>query len=359
MVLASQRSDPASQNPLDEAIHMLDDLPASPSPPLPPILETATSVSLTWQKAKNLTMNLRSAAELFMLPITEQEGSDAILFRHVPSWIRFERIKGFRFRIVLQIHDPLNFIESMHEEVTFLGYPGSSGWADKIGSVAVHYMGPDWFIFSKILPFHKQNEDKKEHKDLLLLGSSCNVMLTPTAIYELPSEFVEPACRVTFITSSGGLIKHSCPIASLSSFSRWRLWLSWGHTNCEFREQATALKVEFDVVERAARKSRTLQFIKGTWLRFLGHIKVEEQLDRYPHEPIDPHYYEMLISTATHQTEDEQRARLLLRHYNTDDDGADESVSQLKLADASADLSADLETDMTFMNRSAFSSLEA
>ena len=71
----------------------------------------------------------------------EHAGSDARLFRHVPAWIEYEHISGFRYRLVRRIADPDDFLGSMGAGVTFLSYPGASGWADRIGSVAVHYMG--------------------------------------------------------------------------------------------------------------------------------------------------------------------------------------------------------------------------
>ena len=44
-----------------------------------------------------------------------------------------------------------------------------------------------------------------------------------------------------------------------------------------------------------------------------GLLQVEERLSRYPHEPLEPQYYESLLACANHQDPAEERARALMR----------------------------------------------
>ena len=115
----------------------------------------------------------------------EQEGCDALLFGSVPPWIQFSRISGYRYRRITAIVDPDDEWELYHEGVAFYGVPGASGWADSIGDVAIHYMGPTWAVFSKVFPFAEQSEAREAHEDMLLLGASKHVMLTPCCAYRI------------------------------------------------------------------------------------------------------------------------------------------------------------------------------
>ena len=135
----------------------------------------STAAKLKWRGA----LQAHVIATKFAQRVHESEGSDALLFRHVPAWIRYRRIEGFRYRLVTAIVDPVDAADSMHSGATFLGFPGASGWADKIGSVALHYRGTDWFVFSKILPFPEQRGEIDEHEDMLLLGAAKHVMMVP------------------------------------------------------------------------------------------------------------------------------------------------------------------------------------
>ena len=92
----------------------------------------------------------------------EAEGTDAVLFRHVPRWVRFTKIAGFRYRLVQMVRDHGDESRMMLEHVTFFGPCGASGGADRIGSVIIHYMGADWFIFSKNYPFQEQDEARDQ-----------------------------------------------------------------------------------------------------------------------------------------------------------------------------------------------------
>ena len=244
----------------------------------------------------------------------EHAGSDARLFRHVPAWIEYEHISGFRYRLVRRIADPDDFLGSMGAGVTFLSYPGASGWADRIGSVAVHYMGKNWFVFSKILPFPEQREDKEEHDDLLLLGSDKHVMLTPSCVYRAPHGLTDGSSRVLIVKSSGGPVPSRRKVEALSPYCRLRVWASWGHVASDFAGHVAHLEPrDFDALEQEARSTRPLAALRLMWRNFIGEIHVDERPDRYPRAPLDPAYYEALLSVATGMGEQEMRARKLMR----------------------------------------------
>ena len=183
----------------------------------------------------------------------EKEGSDALLFREVPKWIKYDRISGYRYRIVraalspshslpplapprrqgrgfggggdahggghaqpaaeaaaacapgrrlshsrrpaslahaqvTSVQDPSDAFESFHDHVESIGFPGASGWADSIGDVAIHYLGRNWAVFSKVYPFAEQADARAAHSDVLLLGSTQHVMVTPMCAYRIGAE---------------------------------------------------------------------------------------------------------------------------------------------------------------------------
>merc|ERR1740117_1764890 len=129
----------------------------------------------------------------------------------------------------------------MQSKVTFTSHPGASGWADNIGAVAIHYFGVDWFVFSKILPFREQKRDRDEHEDILLLGTSRHVMLTPECLYYAPiglrapeHDDIEQDDNVLIITSQGGPVAKCVRLSDLTTFSKFRLYISWGHANSDF-----------------------------------------------------------------------------------------------------------------------------
>ena len=79
----------------------------------------------------------------------EQEGTD-VLFNTVPHGSPLRRF------LVTAIKDHIHRghsrrLELYTEGVSFYGSPGASGWADKIGDVAIHYMSAEWAVF-KIFP---------------------------------------------------------------------------------------------------------------------------------------------------------------------------------------------------------------
>jgi len=108
------------------------------------------------RRLRSLYMMTAAASEMVRKHVHEPEGSDALQFRGVPKWISYQHIRGFRYRQIVGIHDPGDFVETAHEHVTYFGFPGASGWAANIGCVALHYMGDGWFVFSKIFPFPEQ-----------------------------------------------------------------------------------------------------------------------------------------------------------------------------------------------------------
>ena len=70
-----------------------------------------------------------------------------------------------------------------------------------------------------------------------------------------------------------------------------------------------------EALEEAVRQRgcTAVRLAKVLWQNFIGNIKVVEDLDRYPRAPIDPAYYERLLAEAAGQSEDEFRARKLMR----------------------------------------------
>ena len=335
--------------------------------------------SLRWRgafQAQALSANLERTREA--------EGSDAVLFRHVPQWIRYRKIEGCRYRLVTTIVDPVDPIDSMHDNVTFLGFPGASGWADRVGSVALHYRGKDWFLFSKILPFREQRGEIDEHEDMLLLGAAKHVMMVPECIYRAPEPLGAGSSRVATIKSQGIAVRQTV-VSRLSPFALRRAYLSWGHPQTGFAERVAPLqRVTHEELQ---------QRMGSCSLRFLSHLRcladqalgllqarrglatpsptalatpnglaspapgratpapaalaaypaplsspattapttldtthpstphastrtraraltpgavpgrrqVEEKLARYPHEPVDPRYYEWLLASASRQ----------------------------------------------------------
>ena len=103
------------------------------------------------------------------------------------------------------IVDPDDEFELFNEGVSFFGVPGASGWADRIGDVAIHYLGPKWAVFSKVFPFAEQSEAREAHEDVLLLGSTKHVMLTPHCAHRIGSSGLDdPATEVTCLNADGG-----------------------------------------------------------------------------------------------------------------------------------------------------------
>ena len=107
--------------------------------------------------------------------------------------------------MITSISDPDDEFELFHEGVSFFGVPGASGWADRIGDVAVHYMGHHWAVFSKVFPFKEQAAAREAHEDVLLLGSTKHVMLTPHCAYRVgEAGLASSATLITCLNGEGG-----------------------------------------------------------------------------------------------------------------------------------------------------------
>ena len=322
---------PSSQSPEEEMNEALDELnapipdeekqiAASAAERRPSVRKKASTgepspsskAALRWRGAKHTVTAVRHLVKR----VHEPEGSDALLFRTVPAWIRFRRIEGFRYRLVTAIADPVDFEQAMHDNATFMGFPGVSGWADRIGSVALHYRGRDWFVFSKILPFREQRGEIDEHEDMLLLGSSKHVMMTPECIYRAPEPLSSASSRVTTIKCSGLGVRQTT-VARLSPFVLRRAYLAWGHESSGFRECVACLEKQTTIealqAQLGGRAKRLFARVRVLAERALGLLQVDETLERYPDAPLDVHYYESLLAAASHQDPTEERARALMR----------------------------------------------
>ena len=239
----------------------------------------------------------------------ESEGSDAVLFFEVPKWVSFDKIRGSRYRQITAIMDDDDDISHVRDGITVFGYPGASGWADKIGDVAVHYMHATWMIFSKIFPFEDQKAALAQHEDCLLLGSTRHVMLTPSCVHTISG--ADRRARVRLLDSEGSLVSKTATCETLSSAARFRLYTTWGHKDSPFSDQVEqhqcSLQQMIDEPETLGHRARRLfASLVG------GRIKVSEQWMRYPGAPLDPSYFTQLLAMATSMSPEEERARELL-----------------------------------------------
>ena len=106
---------------------------------------------------------------------------------------------------IVSVVDPDDEFELFNEGVSFFGVPGASGWADGIGDVAIHYLGPKWAVFSKVFPFAEQAEAREAHEDVLLLGSTKHVMLTPHNVQRIgQSGLTDPSTEISCLNGEGG-----------------------------------------------------------------------------------------------------------------------------------------------------------
>ena len=242
----------------------------------------------------------------------EQEGSNAILFRDVPPWITYANIVGCRFRRVLTIEEDDDELGHFHDGITTFGYPGASGWADKIGDVAIHYRHQNWFIFSKVYPFAEQADAISAHEDALLLGSSKHVMLTPHCARSIGAGgLLDPDTSVELLNSEGSNVSKTVPISALPSAVRHRLYLTWGHKDSTFagtvRQWERPLQELID--EKTPRRHAERRILSNI---LDSRIKVPERWVQYPGAPLDPAYYTDLLSKASGMSAEEEGARTLI-----------------------------------------------
>lgn len=244
----------------------------------------------------------------------ENEGSDALLFFSVPNWISFAKISGCRYRQVTNVVDgAVDEFEEAQQGVTFFGFPGASGWADKIGDVAVHYLHAEWAVFSKVFPFNEQVLSREQHEDMLLLGSTNHVMLTPGCVRSIgPSGIRGTDTMVTLLNSEGSIAdERTCSAANLPKGVAHRLWLTWGHKEGHFASEVAhferPLSELLDEVEPWSKKAKRF-FLNLVSVR----MKVAERWIRYPGAPLDPSYYQQMLATVVNMSPAEEVARLLM-----------------------------------------------
>jgi len=245
----------------------------------------------------------------------EQEGSNALLFRDVPGWIEFKRISGCRYRSVTMVLDHDDALAHHQNGVTSFGYPGASGWADKIGDVAIHYMHEKWAVFSRIFPFTEQESQIRGHdsQDVLLLGPSSSVLLTPQCAHTIgDTGLADLSTPVTLLDSEGSVGGgKTVPVSALPSGVRHRLFLTWGHERSAFASQVAhwerPLQALLDETETRAAQVGRFFFGFVTNRRVVG-----ENWLRYPGAPLDPSYYNELLSKSVAMSTEEEAARMLL-----------------------------------------------
>lgn len=92
---------------------------------------------INWGQIRNSVHFITAMSRAVDTVRPESEGTNAVLFSTVPAWIKYAKIAGCRYRQVIGIHDSGDETESMGLGIAFMGYPGGSGWAEKIGPVAV------------------------------------------------------------------------------------------------------------------------------------------------------------------------------------------------------------------------------
>ena len=261
----------------------------------------------------------------------EQEGADAVLFGNVPAWITFERICGYRYRMVRTIVDPADEFELEFEGVTFYGTPGASGWADKVGDVAVHYMSAHWAVFSKIYPFFEQSDARTAHEDVLLLGSTKHVMLTPVCAWRIGEGGLgTPSTPLTCLSGEGGLFtsrSSQLTVGKAPSEAIHRLYLGWGHEESDFAPEMEQFSFDLPALIQASKHEAVgmsaLRFMGSMAARLVngGQKKVQEHWMRYPSQPLEPSYYAQLLATAASMDEEEQRARAMMEPRATPREG--------------------------------------
>jgi len=301
---------------------------------------------------KRLSMAIQTVAKqqavsrMFAEKHFEQEGADAVLFRDVPKWVSFERISGYRYRKITALSDSGDEFDTYQAGVQTFGFPGVSGWADSIGDVAIHYLGHSWAIFSKIFPFEEQADARAAHEDVLLLGSTKHVMLTPVCAYRIQGAgglFTKDA-GVTCLTCESSLVQRKTTVSKLPKPVTQRLYLTWGHEASDYVGEVN--RYHFDLstlVETAEHETlahKANRFIAGVASRLAsgGKIKVEENWMRYPAQPLVPSYYAQLLATASQYSEEEKAARELIEPRATPRGDAGEVTVDISVLDGNSDL---------------------
>ena len=164
---------------------------------------------------------------------------------------------------------------------------------DPLHSRRIHYLcRGDWAIFSKNLPFPDQSKTEQE---VLLLGAATDVFITPVTLYMAPKGLREEAAPVKLLTSEG--ITRKTKLSAVPPFERLRLFLTWGDENDPHAAQVNHLRPSPEALSRKrGLLMRAMRRIKRAvqWLN--QRIKVDEQLDLYPTEPVQPEYYGKILN---------------------------------------------------------------
>mmetsp|Transcript_1653 Transcript_1653/g.4651 ORF Transcript_1653/g.4651 Transcript_1653/m.4651 type:complete len:361 (+) Transcript_1653:159-1241(+) len=268
----------------------------------------------------------------------EQEGANGLLFSTVPRWISYMTIEGCRYRRITGILDSDDELSHLRENVTVFGYPGASGWADKIGDVAIHYLHDKWAVFSKVYPFAEQSAAISAHEDALLLGSINHVMLTPRCAHTIGHEgLASPSASVKMLDSEGSILPKTLAVADLPSAVRHRLYLTWGHPSSAFAgavaQWQRPLQELLDEPEpRSTMVKRLFNFFVD------ARMRVPERWMRYPGAPIDPAYYADLLAKATSMSSAEEEARALTEPVLTNRSAAPVQAAVSSTADVAIDI---------------------
>jgi hypothetical protein len=243
---------------------------------------------------------------------------------------------------VASVEDPDDEFEMYNAGITFFGVPGASGWADKIGDVAIHYMTAKWAVFSKIFPFAEQADAREAHEDVLLLGSTRHVMLTPCCAYRLGVGGLRVASSaLTTLRGDGGrgnLDRRETTVGRAPKPLLHRLYLTWAHEDSDFRLETAGLSAPDLEALQATRENfgeHSKRIVGVLFRNFVsgGKPPVPEQWLRYPSAPLDPSYYQQLLATAASMTESEQRARAMMEPRATPREGVgDEDRHTVKVS---------------------------
>lgn len=179
-------------------------------------------------------------------------------------------------------------------------------------------MTPRWVVFSKVFPFEEQGEAREAHEDVLLLGSSRHVMLTPCCAHRIGEGGLRtPSSWVMMLTGDGSSTRRETTVSKAPPALLARLFLTWAHEDGDFALETSGLTPP-DLPELIAAPEGIGAHAKrliGTLFRNFGSggkPPVHEHWNRYPVSPLDPSYYQQLLATASSMSEAEQRARALI-----------------------------------------------
>ena len=149
---------------------------------------------------------------------------------------------------------------------------------------------------------------------VLLLGSSKHVMLTPMCAYSVDSAGLRGGAltAVECLTSDGLMGLKLRTVGSLPHPVRHRLYLTWGHGESDYQEEVGQWRRPLsELIDAAARESLGSR-LRRQLQAFTGKVRVSEHWGRYPSAPFDPRYYTQLLSAASNMSDEEERARAVM-----------------------------------------------